>query len=466
MTNNSSERTLSFFHIVMINVIAVDSIRSLPLSAQFGFSLVFYYLIAAICFFIPSALIAAELGTGWPKKGGLYIWIREAFGPKWALVAIWLNWVYNLAWYPTIMALIAGTSAYLFSPELAKNPLYVTLLSLFLFWGATFLNCLGMKFSSFISTIGALVGTLLPMAIITLLAIMWIAQGNPSQISFSLADFLPTSDTRGELAFFSNILFGLIGLEMVATHAAEMKNPQHDYPKATLISAFIILFSMISSSLAIAVVVNRDQLSLVVGALQAFDIFFTTFHIPFLTPILALCMILGGLSAVSAWVIGPTKSLMVAGEDSRLPLLFTRINRHGVPVGALILQGSIVTLLTLPFVLMPTINSSFALLSIITAQLALIVYTLFFAAAIKLHHDKPEVERHFKVPGGSSGIWTVSSLGISICLIAIGIGFIPPLYLNIHSILLYECLLIGGMILLAALPLLIQHLATLSSRKS
>src|SRR3990167_8333144 len=103
MASPKSLPTLSFFHIVMINVIAVDSIRTLPFAAQFGFSLLFYYILAAIFFFVPIALIAAELGTGWPKKGGLYVWVREAFGLKWALIAIWLNWVYNLAWYPTIM---------------------------------------------------------------------------------------------------------------------------------------------------------------------------------------------------------------------------------------------------------------------------------------------------------------------------------------------------------------------------
>ena len=465
MKTQSPKRVLSFFHIVMINVIAVDSIRTLPFAAQFGFSLVFYYIIGAIFFFIPSALIASELGTGWPKRGGLYIWIREAFGPRWGLIATWLNWTYNLAWYPTIMALIAGTSAYFFMPSLAKNPLYITFVSLALFWLATYANCHGMKFSSMLSTIGALGGTLFPMFLIIVLGIVWLALGYPSQASFSFTSFWPTSDTRGELAFFSNILFGLIGLEMVATHAAEMKNPEKDYPRATLLSAVIILCTIVFAALSISIVVPAKDLNLIVGALQAFDIFFTKFNAPFLTPLIAICIVLGGLSAVSAWIIGPTKSLMVAGEDNKLPLMFTKTNRHGVPVGAMILQACIVTVLSLAFVLMPSVNGSFALLSIITAQLALIVYSIFFASAIKLHHDKPEVERHFKVPGGSMGIWTVCLFGIGICIVAIITGFIPPLHVKIHSILVYEIILVVSMGILAVLPVFIQHLSTLAEKR-
>ena len=117
------KRVLKTFQIVMINVIAVDSIRTLPFSAELGFSLVFFYLFAAIFFFIPSGLIAAELGTGWPNTGGIYVWVREAFGKKASLCVIWLNWIYNVVWYPTIMALVAGTFTYFFNPDFAHNKL-------------------------------------------------------------------------------------------------------------------------------------------------------------------------------------------------------------------------------------------------------------------------------------------------------------------------------------------------------
>jgi amino acid transporter len=246
---------------------------------------------------------------------------------------------------------------------------------------------------------------------------------------------------------------------MVATHAGEMKNPKKDYPRALFISVILVLFLLILSSLSIAIVVPRGELNLVVGALQAFTIFFEAFNMPWMTPVIAVCIILGGLSGVSAWIIGPTKGIQVAGQDGQLPSIFTKKNEHGVPTGALFLQAAIVTLLSLLFVYMPTINSSFFLLSVITSQLALIVYSILFAASIKLHHYKREVARSFKIPGEHVGIWTVAISGIAISLAAIGVGFILPSNIKMESPLKYELILILGMAVLAGAPLVISFIA-------
>jgi amino acid transporter len=82
MQVNTKGKVLSVFTLMMINVIAVDSLRTLPISAEYGSSLIFYYVVAAVCFFIPTALVTAELATGWPNTGGAYVWVTKAFGPK------------------------------------------------------------------------------------------------------------------------------------------------------------------------------------------------------------------------------------------------------------------------------------------------------------------------------------------------------------------------------------------------
>ena len=334
-----------------------------------------------------------------------------------------------------------------------------------LFWAATFLNCCGMRISVMISTIGALIGTLMPMLLIIALGAIWYFQGRPSEITFSFAALFPDIGSSDKLAFFSNILFGLIGLEMVAAHAGEMKNPRRDYPKALFASSIIILTSIILASLAISMVVPHKNLNLVVGVIQAFSLFFEAFGMPWMTKIIALCVILGGLSGVAAWMIGPTKGIMIASQDGSLPKLFTKVNKHGVPTGALFLQAMIVSVLALAFVFMPTVNSSFWLLSIITAQLALIVYITLFAASIKLHHHKREVQRNFKVPFGNFGIWFVAVSGITISLVAIGVGFIPPPNIPMHGQISYEFLLICGMVILSALPFPLYWISKNSRKK-
>ncbi len=115
------KKPLGVFSLVMINVIAVDSLRTLPISAHYGSSIIFYYLLAAITFFIPAALVTAELATGWPTKGGIYAWVKEAFGAKVGFLIIWLQWIYNIVWYPTILSFVAVTIAYLIKPIILKS---------------------------------------------------------------------------------------------------------------------------------------------------------------------------------------------------------------------------------------------------------------------------------------------------------------------------------------------------------
>jgi glutamate:GABA antiporter len=451
-----TKRILGLFPVIMINVIAVDSIRTLPFSAEYGFSLLFYYLVASIMFFIPSALVSAELGSGWPTTGGIYIWAREAFGKTWGLIVIWLEWICNVVWYPTIMALIAGVLAYFFNPALAENKTYMICTILVIFWAATFLNCLGMKASSWLSIVSAIVGTIIPMMFIALLGVVWWIQGHPMQIECSWKSFFPSRSGLDNLAFLSNVLFGLIGLDMAATHAAEMKNPTKDYPKALGFSVVIILATIVLASLAIAITVPLKELSLVTGSLQAFVIFLDKFHLPWLVPVMAFFIVLGSLGGVGAWIIGPTKGLMVASRDGSLPSVLGRVNKHGAPARVLILQGVVVSLLCLVFIIMPSVHSSFWLLSIITAQLAMIVYVFLFLAGIRLQYTQPDIPRPFKVPYGKPGMILVGSLGVIACLIAIGLGFIVPSHVGIENAFNYECLLIGGLTIMCFLPYIIH----------
>lgn len=447
---------LGFFQVVMINVIAVDSIRNLPFSATYGFALVFFYLLAALFFFIPGALVSAELGTAWPTTGGIYVWVREAFGKKIGLLSIWLNWVYNLFWYPTIMALIAGTLTYFFNPELANNKLYMASTVILFFWAITIINCFGMRISGFFSTLAALVGTLLPMSVIVILGVLWIVKGRPMQIAFTWGEFFPSIFDYSNIAYLTNVLFGLIGLEMSATHAEEMHLPKRNYPRSLLVSVIIILLTTVLASLAIAVVVPSGDVNLVVGTMQAFATFIQKLDLPWLLPLIAGAIVLGGLGGAGAWIIGPTKGMMVASRDGSLPPQLMRTNKYGAPITMLIIQAIIVTLLSIGFIVMPTVSSSFWFLSLISAQLALVVYIFLFASAIALHHRKPHVARSFKIPGGKWGIWTASCSGIFTCLLVIAFGFIPPTQTPIENKFLYEVVLIGGMAILISIPFLIK----------
>lgn len=442
----ASSKPLSVFALVMINVIAVDSLRNLTMGAEYGLALVFFYALAAILFFIPSVLISAELATGWPITGGAYIWIREAFGAEWGFLSIWLQWIYNVVWYPTIFAFIAGILAYLFDPQLVDNKTYMLSVILLTFWGMTLVNCLGIKISSLVSMLGAIFGTIVPMLFIAALGGFWIYSGRPLQFDLQLANFLPKANDFHNLAFMTNILFGLMGMEMSAVHAGDVKNPKKDYPRALAYSTIIILSTLVLSSLAIATVVPISSLNLVSGLIEAFNIFFAAYNLAWLVPALVILIVVGSLSCAAAWIIGPARGLLVASKDSHLPAFFKKTNRKNAPIGILIAQGLIVSFLCLVFLIMPTIKSSYWLLSNLTAQLALIFYVMLFAAAFRLRFKCANVKRSFKIPGGTWGIGLVCGLGIATCLTAIGLGFLPPSQIPTEMVGSYELLLVLGIL--------------------
>ncbi|HVY53605.1 MAG TPA: APC family permease [Gammaproteobacteria bacterium] len=452
--NKKRHKPLSVFALVMINVIAVDSLRNLTIGAEFGFALMFFYTAAALLFFVPTILITAELATGWPVTGGSYVWIREAFGPRLGFFSIWLQWIYNVVWYPTIFAFIGGVLAYLIDPQLVDNKFYMLGVILVSFWIMTFINCAGLKTSSLVSTIGAIFGTILPMLLIAILGGLWLYWHNVSHINFSLASFWPQHADLKNLAFLTNILFGLMGMEMSAVHAGDVANPKRDYPRALFYSTFIILATLMFSSLAISIVIPAQELNLVSGLIDAFKIFFETYHLGYLVPVMAVLIVVGSLSGAGAWIIGPARGLLVASEDNDLPRFLQKMNNRKMPVGILITQGVIVTLLCSAFFIMPTVKSSYWLLSNLTAQLALMFYILLFAAAIRLHHSCSHVERAFKIPGGSIGIWLVSGTGIITCVVAIIVGFLPPQQVGVVDLLKYEIILSLGIIACCLPPFL------------
>jgi amino acid transporter len=256
------------------------------------------------------------------------------------------------------------------------------------------------------------------------------------------------------LALLTNILFGLMGLEMVATHGSEMKNPAKDYAKGVFISAVIILLTIVVSSLAIASVVPESDLNLATGVMQAFLFFFESLNAPWAINLLAIAVILGGISGVSAWIIGPSKGIMVASGDGSLPKFLAKKNKHGVPANVLLIQAILVTIISLLFILLPTVNSSYWFLSAITAQLSILVYVILFIAAIRLHYKKREVKRYYTIPGKKVGIWLVTSLGIVTCCVVFLLGFIPPKLIPDDMTAHYVYMLLAGILLITCIPFL------------
>ena len=447
-------RTLSVFTLAMINVAAVSSVRNWSVIAEYGLASVFFFALSALIFFIPVSMVSAELATGWPEEGGIFVWVKKAFGHRSGFLAVWLLWVENVIYYPALLSFIAGTVAYIIHPELINNTVFSLLVIVGVFWITTLLNLLGMKTSGFISSFGVIAGTFIPGALIIALGIIWVVSGRPLEVSLSWNALVPDMSSLSQLVLFAGVLMALGGIEMSAVHAGRVQNPQKNYPKAIFLSAFLILGLYVLGVLAIAMVIPKGEISLVAGSLQAFAVFVKTYGLGFLTPVLAILLAIGAFGTLSTWVAGPSTGLLAAAESGDLPPIFRRLNKRGMPAALLIAQAIIVTIFSFVFLIMPNVSSAYWTLNVLAVELYLLMYILLFAAGIKLKYSHPNTPRAYKVPGGKIGMWIASGVGILGCSLTFLVSLMPPNFYT-GSTLFYVLFLSGSVLVFSVAPAVI-----------
>ncbi len=451
------KKVLGLFALAMINVAAVLSIRNFPSMAVYGWTCIGWYVIGAIFFLIPISLAGAELATGWPEGGGVYAWVKQAFGEKGGFTALFCEWSNNLVWFPTVLSFIASTLAFALTPTLATSGLYMFTVMMIAFWGTTAIAYFGEVVSTKFGNVGVILGSIIPSILIIILGVWWLGSGAAIVLPpFTFEAMIPTI-SLATLPFFSTVILLFAGMEMAGFHALETRNPQEDYPKAMAVSAVIIVACTVLATLAIAIVIPADQLNLASGVMQAIQYFFNAANVPWMVAPMAILITLGGVVSLAAWLIGPAKGLGVVAEEGNMPPIFDRTNKYGAPVAVLVIQALIGSAISLLYVFLPSVNQAYWILSAITVELLCIVYILVFAAVIKLRYSQPDTPRPFRIPGGMAGIWIVGGLGILGTAFSFIVGLMPPAYFQISAITYVGAVLLGTF-LLAVPPLIFLHL--------
>lgn len=437
---------LSTFALVMLITGAIDSIRNLPATALFGSSLIFFFILSAVVFLIPAALVSAELSSHSTEKSGIFHWICLGLGEKTAFLAIWLQWINTMVWFPSVLSFLVGTATYFINPAWVQNKFYLVSIILATFWFLTWLNLKGLRFSAKFSSFCAVIGMIIPMTLIITLAAIWLVLGNPLQIHFTSADMLPSLKHAENWVSLTAIMTAFLGMELATVHVKGVANPQKTFPKALFFSVLIILATMIFGSLAIAIVLPKDQINLVNGVMQAFTHFFAVYHLIWLVPVITVMLLLGTLGSTVSWVISPAKGLLHAAQLGYLPSFFAKENAQGVASRLLITQAVLVSFVCLAFLLMPSVNGSYWLLTALSTQLYVLMYVLMFLAAICLKYKFAKQPQAFTIPGGKAGMWFTCLLGLTGCGITLLVGFIPPAGVDVGGILHYEIVFSSALI--------------------
>ncbi|MGL5289046.1 MAG: putative glutamine/gamma-aminobutyrate antiporter GadC, partial [Aeromonas sp.] len=426
----ASPKKLGIATLAIMNIVAVVSLRGLPAEAVYGMSSIFYYLFAAIFFLIPVSLVAAELATGWPEKGGVFRWVGEAFGPRWAFLAMFMLWIEVTVWFPTALTFAAVSVAFMgpnqtWDQALSADRFFVLGIVLFVYWMATFIAFKGVATFAKVAKWGGIIGTIIPAIILIVLGFAYLMSGNTPQIELSWGDVIPDFSNFDNIVLAASIFLFYAGMEMNAIHVQDVENPKRNYPIAIMLAALGTVLIFVLGTLAIAFIIPKSDINLTQSLLVAYDAMFKWAGLEWLGPVVAFALAIGVFAGVVTWVAGPSSGLLVVAKAGYLPRWWQHTNKNGMATHILLLQALIVSLLAILFVVLPSVQVTYQILSQLTVILYLIMYILMFSAAIYLRYSQPNRPRPYRIPGGDVGMWIVGSAGLIGSILAFIFSFIP-----------------------------------------
>ena len=438
---------ISWLSLAFLTTGSVASLRSAPTMAVYGLACVFLYAVPAILFLLPQALVSAELASGW--SGGVYRWISEGLSAPLGLLAVWCQFAMTIFYYPTLLAYVASTLAYIINPDLAANGVWTGSIIVIVFWAGVFVSGRGMKEVAKLASSGLVIGTLIPGALLVVMGIVYLAQGNASAAPMDASHLLPAWTGIASLVLIVNNFLAYSGMEMNAVHVSDLKDPAKEFPRAMFLAMGLVLLIFILPALAVSWIVPADGVSLTAGVMQAFSEFFAHFGISFLVPLVALGLVCAATGGMLGWLAGPSKGLLLIGrEKGYLPPYFQRLNSQGIQVNILVTQGIVTTVIALLYAFIPNVSSAYWILSVMTTQVYLVVYLLMFVAAVRLRRDQPDHPRGYRAPA----LTFLCAVGFLASLAAFFIGFVPPSQFGGGSTAGYVVAITLGIVLIGLLP--------------
>lgn len=403
ISNVSNQRAykISLFGLIAINITAVLSLNSIAYMATIGLQSILFFLLATVCFFIPSAVVSAKLASMFTKNNGsVYTWVSSAFGKNTGLVAIWMEWFNNVIAFPASISSIIATSLYIGFPDLTTDTLLMFVVMVSLFWLVSIFNFLPINRIVILNYLGAVFGMIIPGVLIILGGIYYLFYGDSniiynnnhmpvysSNLSFDqISSYIPATFSFATFALFAKTLSSYSGIQNVTFHNTNIDNPKKNIPLSMIISIVIIFILTTTATVSLAVIIPEDTINAMNGLIQGIGIIFEQFGISNYLPLIAALICIGMLSTLSAWILGPARAMQYVASDGLIPKIFAKTNRYGMPVNVLITQGVIGSLLSMVFLFMPTIQAAFAMLIALTAQFTILMFILIFLAAIKLQY--------------------------------------------------------------------------------
>jgi glutamate:GABA antiporter len=420
---------MGFWDVLLFNIATVLGPRWIAAAAHNGTSSISLWVLAAVFFFVPSALVINELSSRFPNEGGLYVWSKEAFGNFHGFVAGWCYWIYTVFYFPGLLLASASMSAYVLGARgnaLAEDRAFQIWVSLALLAVAVGLNIIGLNIGKWLQNAGG-VSTYIPLMILAAIGgILWVKHGSVAH--FSWGNMLPhwNLDT---VNFWSQIAFAFTGLELVSAMSEEIRDPRRTLPRAVYGSGAMIAFIYVIGTFAVLAMVPADQVNPQSGVFQAITTGSTVLGIGFLGIVAALLVSVGNAGGVGSTVAGIARVPFVVGIDRYLPAAFGQIHpKWKTPYISILVQAVISGTVLLVSQINETTIGAYQGLVAVAIILYFIPFLYMYGAAIKLagRKDRSENKNAVLIPGGKIGVWIAGGLAFAVTLASILFSIVPP----------------------------------------
>ena len=438
-------KTMGFWDVLLFNIATVLGPRWIAAAGHNGTSSISLWVIAAVFFFVPGALVINELSSRFPEEGGLYAWSKEAFGDFHGFVAGWTYWIYTVFYFPGLLLASASMAAYIIGgrgAELAQDRTFLLSVSLGLLLVAVVLNIIGLNIGKWLQNAGG-VGTYVPLVILAVVAIIVVFKRG-SATHFTVQNMLPAwnFDT---VNFWSQIAFAFTGLELVSAMSEEVRDPRRTLPRAVFGAGALIALMYIGGTFAILALLPAASIDPQSGVFSAITVGSMTLKIGLLGVLAAMLVTVGNAGGVGSTVAGIARVPFVVGIDRYLPAAFGKIHpKWKTPYISILVQAALSgTILVLSQIQQKSILVGYQLVVSAAIILYFIPFLYMFAAVIRLstRKDRKENPHAVLVPGGAAGVWICGALGFLVVLIGIVLSFFPP---GGTSVATFELQLVGG----------------------
>jgi amino acid transporter len=422
-------REMGFWDVLLFNIVTVLGPRWVAAAAHNGPSSVSLWVLAALLFFVPSALVINELSSRFPVEGGLYVWAKEAFGDFHGFVAGWTYWIYTIFYFPGLLLASAAMSAYVIGPRggaLSQDRSFLLWVSIVLLVIAVALNIIGLNIGKWLQNVGG-VATYAPLTMLVVVALLvWMRHGSVTPLTWSNIRPQWSWDT---VNFWSQIAFAFTGLELVSAMSEEVRDPQRTLPRAVFGSGVLIAAMYMVGTIAVMSLVAPADVSPTSGVFHAVTTGSTILGVAFVGIIAAVLVSFGNAGGVGSTVAGIARVPFIVGIDRYLPEAFGKIHpKWRTPYVSILVQAVASAAVLLVSQINETTRGAYQVLIDITIIIYFIPFLYMFAAVIKLakRADRSQNKRAVLIPGGKLGVWLIAGLGFLVVVGCMLVSAVPP----------------------------------------